>query len=205
MSTTALLGSQSNTEYGISLPARGHPVGDLALSPVEPGGASPRQEIGQAVVLGQRAERIQASGDLNQKWLGGAADRHFLRPALLSNSMRSNSTASTCAPAYRAGLVQLLTTSSSAATKPETASLIGRRACGLGFEGVVSKTRDTPYAPGKHGGPLAQDQMPQSLGVRCHRLDRPGRTTGLPRRRRTYLDGVIMSDQVSTTCVRGAA
>jgi ATP-dependent DNA ligase len=50
------------------------------------------------------------------------------------------------------GLVQLLTTSSSTATKPETASLIRKHACGLGFEGVVSKTRDTPYAPGKHWG-----------------------------------------------------
>src|SRR5208282_6142536 len=29
--------------------------------------------------------------------------------------------------------------------------LIRRHACGLGFDGVVSKTRDAPYAPGNRG------------------------------------------------------
>ena len=45
-----------------------------------------------------------------------------------------------------------------------------RHACQLGCEGVVSKTRDAPYAPGNRG-PMAQVQMPQPTGIRYGRLD----------------------------------
>ena len=73
MSTTALLGSQSNTEYGISLPTRGHPVGDLALSPVEPGGASQDKKLGRPSFSDsmQNAFRPQATSIRN----GQAAPR----------------------------------------------------------------------------------------------------------------------------------
>jgi bifunctional non-homologous end joining protein LigD len=37
--------------------------------------------------------------------------------------------------------------------------LVRRHACQLGFEGVVSKTFEAPYAPGELG-PVAQNQMP---------------------------------------------
>jgi hypothetical protein len=59
--------------------------------------------------------------------------------------------------------------------------LILKHAGKLGFEGVVSKTIDAPYAPGK-SRPLAQSQSAHSPGVRHRRMVGPGRIEAVSRR-----------------------
>jgi ATP-dependent DNA ligase len=59
--------------------------------------------------------------------------------------------------------------------------LILKHASKLGFEGVVSKTIDAPYAPGNRGL-WRKSQSAQPPGVRDRRLVRPGRITALSRR-----------------------
>jgi ATP-dependent DNA ligase len=47
---------------------------------------------------------------------------------------------------------------------------VRQHACKLGFEGVVSKTIDAPYAPGNRGL-WRKSKCPQSAGIRGSRLD----------------------------------
>jgi hypothetical protein len=59
--------------------------------------------------------------------------------------------------------------------------LIRRHAFQLGYEGVVSKTVDAPYAPGQPRL-VAQGKMSKPPGIRRRRMDRPRGVTATSRR-----------------------